>query len=118
MDGYEIVIRDFMQDISGVLPNSVCNTVPLLGYDGMTPGPLIIGRTGVQDTSRFTNAINPKSPYFPPAGPGDRGGEGAPCCHLFAPATRAFPCHSLRCMWPAAVGCANTPMCCNPAASF
>ena len=77
MDGYEIVIKDFMQDISGVLPNSVCNSVPLLGYDGMTPGPLIIGRTGVQDVTRFTNAINPESKFFPPAGPGDRGGEGA-----------------------------------------
>ena len=76
MDGYEIVIKDFMQDISGVLPNSVCNAVPLLGYDGMTPGPLIIGRTGVQDVTRFTNAITVGSKYFPAGGPGDRGGEG------------------------------------------
>jgi hypothetical protein len=67
--------------------------VPLLGYDGMTPGPLIIGRTGVQDVTRFTNAINPESKYFPPAGPGDRGGEGAPAaasvpsCFLLLPSS-------------------------------
>ena len=78
MDGYDITIQQFMQDISTHLPNTLCNTVPLLGYDGMTPGPLIIGRTGVQDVTRFTNNIPVGSKYFPAGGPGDRGGEGAP----------------------------------------
>ena len=78
MDGYEIVVQEFLQDVTGILPGTPCKRVPLLGYDGVTPGPLIIGRTGVQDVTRFTNRIPVDSKFFPAGGPGDRGGEGAP----------------------------------------
>ena len=51
---------------------------PLTVQPGHLESDLIIGRTGVQDVTRFTNKIPVGSKYFPAGGPGDRGGEGAP----------------------------------------
>jgi hypothetical protein len=78
MNGYKISIEEILKNVTDIFPNTPCQKVPLLSYDGKVPGPLIIGQTGVQDVTRFTNNIPPDSIWFPPAGPGSRGGEGEP----------------------------------------